>query len=368
MNEGQYAQAIPYAERAYNASMKKFGRLHKTTNTLAMNFGTITLFAGNFEDARPLLRRALKNSETIYGENAANNVDPLIRLAQALGTTHDKEAQWKVERNMKDASELYGRAVEIAQPVIGSEAVAGIEIEAAMVFARSPFGYEYGLEIAKQADEHLKNSQNVEARARAKLWVGILSSRMEDPETAEKVLSEALNLPGSEQISVQTKRAIHVALVRYYESQEDSEKATPHVKALSTLSPTVGRSLSQISPIYWTYPDWKSLKRLPSKQVGVVVEFAIDEDGFIKDAKVVESAGEDADTVVLASINNWRYVLPSNDGKIEPIEMVRYEFKIPGRGKARQLGTKISGLDPIRGVSDSAPIGDVLQGGLRSGG
>ena len=369
MQEGKYAEAIPFAERAYELGIKRYGRLHTTTTTLAMNIGTITLFSGQFEKARPLLRRALKSTETVHGEGSLNLVDPMIRLAQALATTDDEEPKGRIERNMKEAAELYNTALTLAKGNLNPLAIANIELEAAMVFARSVFGAAHGLAFANAAYEKLTRvgAQNVEPLARAGLWVGILQARQGETEDAQHTLEQSLNIPNSEQVSVRTKRAIHVELVRLFESSDRSAEATPHVRAVSVLTPLAGRELAQISPIYWSHPDWSELGRLPSQEIEVVVEFGIDNDGFIVEPVFVEMVDEKIKEIVLASLQKWRYALPSTSGEVNSIEQVRYEFLVPSRSRQRQLGTKISGLEPVRGVSDRAPMGDVVQGGMRSG-
>ena len=370
MAEGKYLEAIPHAKSAYDASVTKYGRLHKTTTTLAMNLGTITLFAGHLKDARALLRRALTATETVHGEDSINTVDPKIRLAQSLATLDPKDAKWQIAKNMSEALELYESAVDLALSQIGSESVAAIEIEAAMVFARSAQGAENGLTLAERAANRLKNpnSQNVEGAARANLWIGILSNRLNKPEQAQRALERALQIDGLEKVSLKTKRDIHVELVRHFEAQDERAKATPHIQAISALTPVSGAPIARISPLYWTEPDWAAVTRLPAKEQKMQVEFGIDSEGFVVNPRVLSPIGDSIDAVVLSSLQEWRYALPNTDGTINALESVRYEFTIPSRSNRRQFGTAISGLDPIRGVSDSAPIGDVGVGTMRSGG
>ncbi len=125
----------------------------------------------------------------------------------------------------------------------------------------------------------------------------------------------------------------------------------------------------QVAPLYWEQPEWLSLQRKPSRRSVVVVEFGIDADGFVSSPTIVESADKALDDLILATIERWRYAPPLVDGAPVGIERVRYSFNYGRRGRGRsQLGTKIRGLDPLRGPSDSAPLGDIVRGGLQSGG
>ena len=370
MNEEKYLEAIPYTKTAYEASLKKYGRLHKTTTSLALNLGTVTLFAGQFEEARPLLRRAVEITEAVEGTDAFNLVDPLIRLAQAMATTHPTDSRRKVRWDMIEADNLYKRAIDIAETRLQREQIAGIELEAAMVFARSPFGTELGLAYAESALEGFssRRSINVEALARVNLWVGILRIRSEEFEQGQQALESPLALENADQISDQTRRAIHVELIRLFESLGERDEATSHVESVSSLSSLEGRSLSQIAPIYWKNPDWRRLKRLPKEEKILIVEFGISTDGYVLDPKIVQGIEESIDDAVVSSLNRWRYALPNDNGVVHPVDNIRYEISVPTRSQARQLKSKTTGLEPFRGISDRPPIGDVVSTGPSRGG
>ena len=370
MQEEKYLEALPYTETAYEASLKKYGRLHKTTTTLALNLGTVTLLAGRFEEARPLLRRAVEFTETVYGPDDFDLVEPLIRLAQALATANEKDSKGKVRRNMTEADAFYQRALDLAKTRLQREQISGIELEAAMVFALSPFGTEHGLAYAESALEgfSLRRAVNVEALARVNLWVGILRIRSEDFEGGREALLSSFALENSDQISEQTQRALRIELIRFFESRGERDKATPHIKSVSLLSSLEGRALTQIAPIYWRKPDWRKLSRLPSQEQTLVVEFGISTDGYVLNPRIVQGIDELIDSTVLTSLESWRYALPSDKGVVHPVENIRYEIVVPTRSQARQFRSKTTGLDPIRGISDRAPIGDVVPVELLRGG
>lgn len=370
MKEEKYLEAIPYTNAAYEASLKKYGRLHKTTTTLALNLGTVTLFAGQFEEARPLLRRAVEITEAVEGTDAFNLVEPLIRLAQALATTHPSDSRRKVRWDMIEADNLYKRAIDIAEARLQREQIAGIELEAAMVFARSPFGTELGLAYAESALDGFssRRSVNVEALARVNLWVGILRIRSEEFEKGQQALESPLALENADQISDQTRRAIHVELIRLFESRGERDEATSHIESVSSLSSLEGRSLSQIAPIYWKNPDWRKLKRLPNEEKTLIVEFGISADGYVFDPKIVQGIEDAIDDAVLSSLERWRFALPNDNGVVHPVDNIRYEISVPTRSQARNLRSKITGLETLPGISDRPPIGDVVSTGLSRGG
>ena len=153
------------------------------------------------------------------------------------------------------------------------------------------------------------------------------------------------------------------------EGRGDSDLATEHVRAISRIDAAAPVGREQVAPLYWEQPQWSSLQRKPSRRTVVVVEFGIDADGFVSSPTIVESAGKALDDLILATIERWRYAPPLVDGEPVGIERVRYSFSYGRRGREQpQLGTKIRGLDPLRGPSDGAPLGDVMRGGLQSGG
>ncbi|MGF1481475.1 MAG: tetratricopeptide repeat protein [Cyanophyceae cyanobacterium] len=111
LEQGEYAQAIPLAERALAIRERVLGEEHADVATSVNNLASLYYDQGNYAKAEPLFRRALRISEEALGSNhpdVATSLDNLASLYQAQG-------------NYAEAEPLSQRALAIRENNFGAE-------------------------------------------------------------------------------------------------------------------------------------------------------------------------------------------------------------------------------------------------------
>ncbi|MBL4603551.1 MAG: TonB family protein [Emcibacteraceae bacterium] len=120
----------------------------------------------------------------------------------------------------------------------------------------------------------------------------------------------------------------HANLVQIYEKSGQSDKATKHCIAASVERPVdVNR---YFIPLYRAQPKYPRGALNSSKEGYVVLEFIVDESGFTKDVKVIESSSKVFEKGSLAAARKYRYAPTVRDGKLIATTgvRVRVEYKV----------------------------------------
>jgi tetratricopeptide (TPR) repeat protein len=110
-NQGQYADAIPLAERALAIREKVLGAEHPDVATSLNNLALLYRAMGNYPQAEPLLQRALAIREKMLG---AEHPDVATSLGN-LALLYDEMGSYQ------QAEPLYQRALAIRERVLGVE-------------------------------------------------------------------------------------------------------------------------------------------------------------------------------------------------------------------------------------------------------
>ncbi|MDO8724034.1 MAG: tetratricopeptide repeat protein [Syntrophales bacterium] len=109
--QGRYAEAIPYAEKALTIREKALGPMHPDTATSLNNLAGLYQDMGAYDKAESLYRRSLAIKEKILGPehpDTASSLNNLASLYNNMGT-YDK------------AEPLYRRALAIYEKAVGPE-------------------------------------------------------------------------------------------------------------------------------------------------------------------------------------------------------------------------------------------------------
>jgi CHAT domain-containing protein/Tfp pilus assembly protein PilF len=110
-NQGQYAAAIPLAERSLAIWEKVLGPEHPDVASSLNNLAELYRAQGNYSQAEPLYQRSLVIKEKVLGPehpNVASSLNNLANLYQAQG-------------NYSQAEPLYQRSLAIWEKVLGKE-------------------------------------------------------------------------------------------------------------------------------------------------------------------------------------------------------------------------------------------------------
>ncbi|MBW4651003.1 MAG: tetratricopeptide repeat protein [Kastovskya adunca ATA6-11-RM4] len=110
-NQGQYAAAIPLAERALAIMEKVLGQEHPDVATSLNNLANLYKEMGNYSTAEPLYQRALAILEKVLGQ-----AHPDVAL-----TLNNLALLYQLQGNYSTAEPLYQRSLAILEKVLGQE-------------------------------------------------------------------------------------------------------------------------------------------------------------------------------------------------------------------------------------------------------
>ncbi len=106
----------------------------------------------------------------------------------------------------------------------------------------------------------------------------------------------------------------HSFLVELYERNGQSDLATQHCLAVGKMIPT--REVQDYFPLFKPVPEYPRNALASIKEGSVVVEFSVDEAGFVQDPKVVDRVGSIVfDKPSLEVAKRFRYAPAFVDGK-----------------------------------------------------
>ena len=144
----------------------------------------------------------------------------------------------------------------------------------------------------------------------AAFWMGKYQLAISKPRAAEPFFNQVLTAPGDD-TSNPVVLASHALLVTVYEQLGESEKATPHCIAVGKLDPW--KDAVSPAPLYRTEPEYPADAK--GREGSATVEFTIDAQGFVRDAKLVETKGSEVfGEPALDAVQHWRYAPRFSDG------------------------------------------------------
>jgi len=111
INQGQYATAIPLAERALAIRKKVLGNEHPLVATSLDNLATLYQSQERYSEAEPLYRQALKMYQRLLGNEHRDVATSLNNLA----------AVYHRQERYSEAESLYRQALEMKKRLLGNE-------------------------------------------------------------------------------------------------------------------------------------------------------------------------------------------------------------------------------------------------------
>jgi len=317
--DGKSTEALPYAQRAFELGELIYGDDHKNTAALALNLGETLDKVGHRRDALEVLDKAIALYKRVYGDTARDVVDPLMARGNATGA-------W----NAKEKVQFYDDALTIARLHVAPDdlLLARLNLEAGIHLLRDGAVDESDRFLAAAYVQYRKQLKPDDSRlAMASLWEGKYQLANQKPRAAEPYLNDVLTaLGGHDATSNPIGQAAHALLITTYEQLGESARATPHVLAIAKSQPWDGTSLPM--PLYKTDPDYPNDAK--GREGFAIVEFTIDADGFVRDARLLSTDGSDAFGVpAIAAVQKWRYAPHLVDGApvATPGVKAKIEFK-----------------------------------------
>lgn len=323
---GDWKKSEPHARQAYEIGLSLFSEDTQKTATLAHNYGFTLLQLNRRDKANQILQEALSLHEQAYGPKGDELVPVLIDLASSLTRAKDlREKNRVLQRAMQITELAHGKQ----SAIWGQRAVeVGVKLQDKVNLKAShkliEQGYETLLKALGPDSDHVdyaafqlgktelalgKNKAAIQYLESA--LQGSLKKQAPEPEfelAVRELLAKALILTGKGD-----EAASHIMTV----VEHSSNRTRPNPKLLVE------------------YPLRGPAKA--DKDGYVIVNFSVNEQGLVSDAKVVERDGPpQLAKAALRTIQEFRYIPAVAEGKPVAVseQSHRFNYKAPKASSA----------------------------------
>ena len=310
------------AEQAYTLGKTVYGENADNTANLAINYAkSINRYGKQWIEKRfSLYQQAYTILVNNHGKQSPETIDALVGMASFAPSA--QKADYYLEQ-----------VIAIANTQNNPKFVADMKLEAATILANK-FSYEKYREAKnylEEADEYYlanlpKNS--VEQIKADFLMASFAEGRKRYDQAIERlnrvvnVFDESLSYDHNAELTA------HSRLIGLYEKQGKSDEATKHCIAIAKMVPW--KESQEQKPLYRVNPKYPKNKARFSKDGSVVMEFEVDESGFVKNPQVISSEGGVAfEKSAVEALAQWRYAPKFEHGKaVAATSKVQLDFKV----------------------------------------
>lgn len=298
---GRTAEAKVWADEAYLLGSRLYGRKSVNTARLAINYAKLLNDDAEYKKAAKILRNKIEAVEDAHGTDSPELIPLLVETARAgfdpkkpdAALAHfrrasallevDDEVSYRGIKNYEIATELFRR---------GGTSLSRPFVEAAhAVFS-----------------EHLQ--PNDVRRGLMAYHLGLWTVGDKRPDLAQGHFEDALAAFRIDGRMGDLERTVRMALVDLHERSGRRDEATPHCLALGTAE--VWRMPPR--PLYITYPKYAAEEFEGLSEGRVTLGFTVDEEGFVRGPRVLESTRPSLDAGALAAVGGFRYAPRFEDG------------------------------------------------------
>ena len=340
---GRTAEAKVSADRAHRLGSRLYGRKSANAAKLAINYAKLLNDDAEHKKAARVLRNKIEAMEDAYGPDDPELIPVLIETARArfdpkkpqaaLGQFRrasallevDDDVRYRGMKNFDIATELFRRGGwSVSRPFVeAAHAVFSEHLQPNDV-RRGLMAYHLGLWTI--GDKRLD----------------LALGHFEDALTAFKTDGEMGDL----------ERTVRMRLVDGLERTGRSDEATPHCLALGAAQ------VWQMPPrpLYMTFPGYSAEAFEGLSEGQVTLEFTIDEEGFVREARVLESTRPTLDADALAAVGNFRYAPRFVDGASVETDDATFTYSFNFASSSQETKGKdefMAGFDlsmpPLRG-------------------
>lgn len=307
----RHGDALKHAVQARELGELLYPDDLEKTATLVFNHGVALGLLTRHDEAYATLKRARKLMRQAFGEDAPEmlNVELALLDSAPLGS---------VRRVMHETLKL--AAVHRAGDV---GFIAGVKMKGALrLWGRDTTA------LLGEAAELYQSEGDSQGYALAQFWIGKKrlagGSYRGVPEPMESAIGA---LPDGHQLALMA----HAHLVEAYEQLGQSQDATAHCLAIGRTRRWTGNE--DYHPLFKRPPSYPSdaLRRL--REGYVLLEFTVDEMGFVRNPKIVESKGGKVfHGPALEAVKRFRYAPRFVDGKAVAVSEVRNRIVFEMRG------------------------------------
>ena len=310
------------AEQAYTLGKAVYGDNSDNTANLAINYAkSINGYGKKWIEKRfSLYQQAYTISVNNHGNKSLETVDSLVGMANFAPSA-------------QKADYYLDQVIAIANTENKPKFLADMKLEAATILANK-FSYEKYREAKnylEEADEYYQANlpkNSVEQIKADFLMASFAEGRKRYDQAIErlnrvvKVFDENLSYDHSAELTA------HSRLIGLYEKQGKSDEATKHCIAIAKMVPW--KESQEQTPLYRVNPKYPKNKARFSKDGSVVMEFQVDESGFVKNPQVLSSEGGVAfEKSAVEALAQWRYAPKFEHGKaVAATSKVQLDFKV----------------------------------------
>ncbi|MCK8102799.1 TonB family protein [Pseudoalteromonas sp. 2CM36K] len=310
------------AEQAYTSGKAVYGDNSDNTANLAINYAkSINGYGKKWIEKRfSLYQQAYTILVNNHGNQSLETVDSLVGMANFAPSA--QKADYYLEQ-----------VIAIANTENRPKFLADMKLEAATILANK-FSYEKYREAKnylEEADEYYQANlpkNSVEQIKADFLMASFAEGRKRYDQAIErlnrvvKVFDENLSYDHSAELTA------HSRLIGLYEKQGKSDEATKHCIAIAKMVPW--KESQEQTPLYRVNPKYPKNKARFRKDGKVVMEFEVDESGFVKNPQVLSSEGGVAfEKSAVEALAQWRYAPKFEHGKaVAATSKVQLDFKV----------------------------------------
>ncbi|MDX1726468.1 MAG: energy transducer TonB [Pseudoalteromonas tetraodonis] len=310
------------AEQTYTLGKAVYGDNSDNTANLAINYAkSINGYGKKWIEKRfSLYQQAYTILVNNHGNQSLETVDSLVGMANFAPSA--QKADYYLEQ-----------VIAIANTENRPKFLADMKLEAATILANK-FSYKKYREAKnylEEADEYYQANlpkNSVEQIKADFLMASFAEGRKKYDQAIErlnrvvKVFDENLSYDHSAELTA------HSRLIGLYEKKGKSDEATKHCIAIAKMVPW--KESQEQTPLYRVEPKYPKNKARFSKDGSVVMEFQVDESGFVKNPQVLSSEGGVAfEKSAVEALAQWRYAPKFEHGKaVAATSKVQLDFKV----------------------------------------
>lgn len=295
---------IQAAEDVYQFSRENFGL---TANTARAYFNLAKAHKARTSGSYDLWVAVIADYETVFGPDSIDMIDPLWEGANAAGN----------RGNWAQINDWYDHAAALAEQHDLDPAVRG---QLVIDWANSALAFSGDAILVRRK---LKNAREMIAPMAEKapylngqllMLEGKYAASLRRPEKAIAHLEDAVSaLERSGPAGTVKSLYAHAMLVQLYEDEGLSEKATPHCRAVGEIKTMLGDF--DYVPLYKKAPPYPQNAAHFGREGEVLLEFTVDENGFVRDLAIVESSDHSFDDAALEAARHFRFAPKIENGK-----------------------------------------------------
>jgi len=310
------------AEQAYTLGKTVYGDNSDNTANLAINYAkSINGYGKKWIEKRfSLYQQAYTILVNNHGNQSLETVDSLVGMANFAPSA--QKADYYLEQ-----------VIAIANTENRPKFLADMKLEAATILANKfSYGkYREAKNYLEEADEYYQANlpkNSVEQIKADFLMASFAEGRKRYDQAIErlnrvvKVFDENLSYDHNAELTA------HSRLIGLYEKQGKSDEATKHCIAIAKMVPW--KESQEQTPLYRVNPKYPTNKARFRKDGKVVMEFEVDESGFVKNPQVLSSEGGVAfEKSAVEALAQWRYAPKFEHGKaVAATSKVQLDFKV----------------------------------------